>query len=83
MIELEESVYLYIFNNILSVQKINAVEFFDLFSKLISNEGWCNAPEKLKNQILNKIVGFAKTKGVELDFNKLLEMNENTNSKRI
>ena len=32
---------------------------------------------------MKKIVEFAKTKGVELDFNKLSEMNENTNIKKI
>ncbi len=83
MKELELAVYGYIDSEILSVQILNDNDFYSLFRQIISKEGWNDAPNSLQYEIMKKIVEFAKTKGVELDFNKLSEMNENTNIKKI
>lgn len=83
MEQLESTVYGYINSSILSVQILNENNFYSLFSKMTSKDGWNDAPNSLQYEIMKKIVEFAKTKGVELDFNKLIEMNENKNSKKI
>ena len=83
MKELELAVYGYINSKILSVQILNENDFYSLFSKMISNKRWFDAPGSLQYEIMKKIVEFAKSKGVQVDFNKFLEMNENTNSKKI
>lgn len=82
MQEFELVVYQYIGSKILGIQTLNENDFYSLFTKMISKKGWSDAPDSLKYEIMRKIVVYAKTKGIQVDFNKLLEMNENTNIKK-
>lgn len=70
------------FKIIMNKSNLNDTHFYNLLKTMIKNPNWHNTPESLQYDIMRKLVEFAASKGIEIDMEKLIRINESSSKKR-